>query len=196
MGVCAFSHAAIAVNRLLAVVFSNRYPAVKSPTVTFLLVALSWLLPACVFVIPLLTPKYGDFGLSNRSHRCAFLKLDSTYQMTYKALSALLPFAITVLAYLVIVTFVIASRQKLTQHANRHQLPNHVDAVNRGKKSNITSRKDLQATRMAFILCLAFLLCFIPNSVFGIVVSSLKGLQSMVGLGFAYWSWIGKQLYI
>ncbi|GAV01827.1 hypothetical protein RvY_12473 [Ramazzottius varieornatus] len=76
VAVCAFPHAAIAINRLLTIVFSSQYPRVKSVAVTLLLVTLSWLLPVAMFVIPLLTPRYGHYGLSDSSHRCAFLKLD------------------------------------------------------------------------------------------------------------------------
>ncbi|OQV15308.1 hypothetical protein BV898_10538 [Hypsibius exemplaris] len=62
----------------------------------------------------------------------------------------------------------------------------------KGRRRAFLARQDMQATKIAFATCLAFMICFLPNGIFGMIAGNLRNMQGMTGAGIAYWVYIGR----
>ena len=116
MTFCAFSHSALGLNRMFAIITAEhrRLRFLTSRPVTAVLILLSWVISGVTYIVPLLSLDGEDFGFSRRSLRCSFSSHGSpSYVIAFKIVYTVLPFAIVLLCYLVILSSIVRSKRKM-----------------------------------------------------------------------------------
>ncbi|XP_055344196.1 red-sensitive opsin-like [Paramacrobiotus metropolitanus] len=176
---CAFTHSAIAANRLFVVVFPHQRN-LQSPVCAAMLILISWIIPAVTFIFPFFKV-FGEYGFAPSS-RCGFVNVNYTYQAIYKAISGFVPLAIMVICYGLVAYFEISSRKRLAPGNNKRK------SVGSGR--DVRLRREARATRTALLTCAAFALGYLPNAIVG-VAASIKMIQSSNGQLASLWMWIG-----
>ncbi|XP_055334980.1 G-protein coupled receptor moody-like [Paramacrobiotus metropolitanus] len=176
--VCAFSHSSMAINRLLLVVIN---PCGFAAITTSLLIS-CWIFPAIIYLFPLLSIG-GRFGYSPTRNRCGLVEIDTTYHLFCKVIYAFIPLMIVVVCYGWIIVNEVLVKRRVDRACSV------VPRVRSAKRGRL--QRDLKATKVACVMSIVFMVCYLPFAVYGIVVRRLEGLESVVGMGFDLWVWIG-----
>ncbi|XP_055353230.1 melatonin receptor type 1A-like [Paramacrobiotus metropolitanus] len=181
----AYSHSAIAANRLFIVVLQKS--KLSSTSTTVFLIAASWFIAGMTFMWPLLRLG-GTYGFSTESMKCTFSSLTSPeFVISYKVLYGFVPVIIMVICYAAVFCKVAISSRKLRKNPAVNQAGALLMPVNHRRQRNA----ERKITQIAFITCVGFIVCYVPSAIFGFVVKARAALQSPMGMALVFLMWIG-----
>ncbi|XP_055345050.1 melanopsin-B-like [Paramacrobiotus metropolitanus] len=186
LSVSAHSHAAIAIHRLIAVLSSDcTMCLLHTKSVATSLVIYTWLVPFLVLVFPLV-PVSGEYGFSQVASRCSIMSVKSPeYTYVLKLMNSFVPLAVMTVCYLIICAVVIRSKTKF----------NLDDQAIRGQGARgirlMRLKAEFRVTRIAFITCAWFIICYIPSAIHGLIATKVSEMQSAFAQFLILMTWIG-----
>lgn len=150
--------AAIAVNRVIAILGIHHVSAAWQKRVTFALLLASWGVALAVFMLPLFDVG-GAYGLSKALGRCIFTNQLYSFILAYRILFQVIPFVIIVISYVVILAKIRQARKAISPSQ---------------KKDTAKFKSQVRITKNTFGLGIFYFICFLPYSVWNFVVGDIN----------------------
>jgi 7 transmembrane receptor (rhodopsin family) len=171
-------HAAIALQRFIVIVLSDRCAWLKSKFCTMVLLVAPWLMAAVVYVFPFFHLG-GEYDYNFDFGRCGYTRVHSMrYHQFLRSFFFFFSSAAIVVCYLGIVLKLAASHRKVIQNPS---------AVR-----SLKMKREIGVTKIAFILCVLFTVCFLPATIHAFVAKSSAELFSPLGSGLVILLMFGK----
>ncbi|XP_055346094.1 protein trapped in endoderm-1-like [Paramacrobiotus metropolitanus] len=195
----AYAHVGIALNRFITLMFLSHKKFSYSNLVAGFLIAAGWIIPLVTFIFPLFH-MFGTFGYTTIAHTCLFVGVIlRPYQLTYKTLNSFFPLSLMVVSYLAISVklycIAINRQRRIDKSVNNDAFSRTTGGLTRATDATVAKRKrvraEIRTTNTAMITCFIFLICYVPNSLYGFFVKTVRDLQSTTGMSLILLVWIG-----